>query len=68
MIRATKRTISLVYYDQPQGKDYDEIAKKEKLKPIEIELRKMEDAVTKIKDDLSYMKSREMIHRDTSGN
>jgi p24 family protein delta-1 len=41
-----------------EARDYAEVAKKENLKPLELELRKIEDTVDKIKDDMLYMKSR----------
>jgi len=47
-------------------KNYDDIAKKENLKPIELELRKMLDAVTNLQLDFHFVKTREATHRDTN--
>jgi len=47
-------------------KDYEEVAKRENLKPIELEIRKIEDAVEALKNDFTYMKNREAKHRNTN--
>ena len=49
------------------AKDYDAIALKEHLTPLELELRKLEDAVTAINKHMTYMKQRESAMRDTNG-
>ena len=56
-----------VFCDHPSQKDYADIAKKENLKPIELELRKMQDQVLNLQSDFSYLKKRELKHRDTNG-
>ena len=59
-----------VYLDIKHGaemKDYDAIAKAEKLKPLEKELRKLEDLSESIVNDFAYMRSREEEMRDTNG-
>ena len=48
-------------------KDYDAIAKAEKLKPLEKELRKLEDLSESIVNDFAYMRAREEEMRDTNG-
>jgi hypothetical protein len=53
--------------EHQKEKDYSDIAKKENLKPIEVELRKIEDAVEQLKGDFAYMKNREARHRNTNG-
>jgi len=58
-----------VYLDIKHGaemKDYDAIAKAEKLKPLEKELRKLEDLSESIVNDFAYMRSREEEMRDTN--
>lgn len=45
-----------------------QLAKAEKLKPLEVELRRLEDLSKSIVDDFEYMKSREKEMRDTNGN
>ena len=44
-----------------------QLAKAEKLKPLEVELRRLEDLSKSIVDDFEYMKSREKEMRDTNG-
>ena len=44
-----------------------QIAKVEKLKPLEVELRRLEDLSESIVNDFSYMKKREEEMRDTNG-
>lgn len=44
-----------------------QLAKAEKLKPLEVELRRLEDLSKSIVDDFEYMKSREKMMRDTNG-
>lgn len=49
-----------------EAKDYSEVAKREHLKPVEIELRKMEDAVAEIHAEMLSMRDREHKMRDTN--
>jgi hypothetical protein len=44
-----------------------QVAKAEKLKPLELALRKMEDMSEAIVNDFARMKAREQEHRDTNG-
>lgn len=44
-----------------------QIAKVEKLKPLEVELRRLEDLSESIVSDFAYMKKREEEMRDTNG-
>jgi len=48
------------------AKNYEELAKNEQLKPLEIELRRLEDLSKSITDAFSYMKKREEEMRDTN--
>ncbi len=43
------------------------MAKVEKLKPLEVELRRLEDLSQDIVGDFAYMKAREEEMRDTNG-
>ncbi len=43
------------------------MAKAEKLKPLELELRKLEDLAEAVVNDFARMKMREQEHRDTNG-
>lgn len=49
-----------------EAKNYDDIAKTEKLKPLEVELRRLEDLSESIVNAFSYMKKREEEMRDTN--
>lgn len=62
-------TDQLVNLDMRHGveaKNYEEIAKVEKLKPLEVELRRLEDLSESIVNDFAYMKKREEEMRDTN--
>merc|ERR1711980_50418 len=49
-----------------EAKNYDEQAKTEKLKPLEVELRRLEDLSDSIVNDFQYMKQREEEMRSTN--
>ncbi|ELU11237.1 hypothetical protein CAPTEDRAFT_227555 [Capitella teleta] len=49
-----------------EAKSYEEIAKAEKLKPLELELKKLEDLSESIVNDFAYMRAREEEMRDTN--
>lgn len=49
-----------------EAKSYDDLAKAEKLKPLEVELRRLEDLSKSIVDDFAYMRAREEEMRDTN--
>jgi hypothetical protein len=46
--------------------DYEKVATKEHLKPIEVHLRHMEDVVRELNMELMYQKDREAEMRDTN--
>nr|AFK34278.1 unknown [Lotus japonicus] len=48
------------------AKDWDEVAKKEKIEGVELELRKLEGSVTAILENLKYLKGREAEMRSVS--
>ena len=50
-----------------EAKDYENLAKAEKLKPLELELRRLEDLSQDIVSDFVYMKQREEEMRNTNG-
>ncbi len=50
-----------------ETKDYSAAAKKDNLKPLEVELRRLEDTVTMIHNEMLYMKTREEAMRSTNG-
>ena len=47
--------------------DYGEVAKTEHLKPVELEMRKMENILDGVVTELDYMKTREEALRNTNG-
>ena len=46
---------------------YMQLGKAEKLKPMELELRRLEDLAESIVNDFAYMRAREEEMRDTNG-
>eukprot|EP00164_Ancoracysta_twista_P016169 GFYU01027006.1.p1 GENE.GFYU01027006.1~~GFYU01027006.1.p1 ORF type:complete len:216 (+),score=50.44 GFYU01027006.1:42-650(+) len=48
------------------AKDFSKVAKKDNLKPLEVELLKMEETVDEINDEMHYMRSREALMRNTN--
>lgn len=61
-----------LFFDSVSGYSYCwslsfQIAKVEKLKPLEVELRRLEDLSESIVNDFAYMKRREEEMRDTNG-
>lgn len=65
-LERSPRVVSLKLDVGEKEKDWSEVARKENLKPLELELRKMQDSVTTIQADFNYMKGREARHRDTN--
>ena len=49
-----------------EAKNYDEIAKADQLKPLEVELRRLEELSLSIANAFFYMKKREEEMRDTN--
>jgi len=60
------REITLDMKHGVEARNYDDIAKAEKLKPMELELRRLEDLSEAIVNDFAYMRSREAEMRDTN--
>jgi len=61
------KRISIEYKVGVDARDYSEVAKKEHLKPLELELRKLEDKAEEIHREMSYQRAREEKMRDTNG-
>merc|ERR1712113_1080947 len=61
-----KRSISFSLNEGASAKDYDQIARADHLKPIEVNLRMMEDTVRSIHAEYQYFKEREHEMRETS--
>merc|ERR1719376_327094 len=58
--------VSLVLKRGIEAKNYDEIAKADKLKPLEVELRRLEELSSSIASAFFYMKKREEEMRETN--
>jgi len=65
-VHAPEREVYLNLKHGVEAKSYDELAKAEKLKPLEVELRRLEDLSKSIVDDFAYMRAREEEMRDTN--
>jgi hypothetical protein len=63
---AADREVFLSLKHGIEAKNYEDIAKAEKLKPLEVELRRLEDLSKSIVDDFAYMRAREEEMRDTN--
>lgn len=50
------REISLILKHGVEAKNYEDLAKAEKLKPLEVELRRLEDLSDSIVQDFAYMR------------
>ncbi|CAD5225211.1 unnamed protein product [Bursaphelenchus okinawaensis] len=61
-----QREISLVLKHGVEAKNYEDLAKAEKLKPLEVELRRLEDLSDSIVQDFMYMRQREEEMRSTN--
>jgi hypothetical protein len=60
------REVSLILKHGVEAKNYDDLAKAEKLKPLEVELRRLEDLSDSIVQDFAYMRQREEEMRSTN--
>lgn len=49
-----------------EAKNYEDLAKAEKLKPMEVELKRLEDLADAVVNDFAYMRQREQEMRDTN--
>jgi hypothetical protein len=62
----TTKEVSIKIKHGIETKDYDALAKANKLKPLEVELNRLEDLSSAIVSDFAYMKQREEEMRDTN--
>mmetsp|Transcript_37353 Transcript_37353/g.60490 ORF Transcript_37353/g.60490 Transcript_37353/m.60490 type:complete len:207 (+) Transcript_37353:124-744(+) len=60
------RRVTLNVRTGHDAKDYDELAKRENLKPLEVQLRRMEDTVIQIEREMEFLREREEHMRDTN--
>jgi hypothetical protein len=63
----TQKQIKVDLKTGVHAKDYSSVAKKDHLKPIEVELRRLEDIVQSVHEDMNYLRSREEEMRNTNG-
>lgn len=64
--RSMFRSVELDTEIGSEARDWNMISANEKLKPIEVELRKIEELTDEIVDELAYLKNREERLRDTN--
>lgn len=64
--QATTKQVSLKLKHGLETKDYSALAKANNLKPLEMELNRLEDLSASIVADFAYMKKREEEMRDTN--
>ena len=57
---SVQRRIQLDFVAGADAIDYSDVAKKEHLKPLELELRKLEDRVEAVHKELLYQREREV--------
>lgn len=62
----TAATVNLDWKIGIAAKDWDSVAKKEKIEGVELELRRLESIVQSIKENLEYMRIREAEMREVS--
>ncbi|KAG0297920.1 vesicle coat component [Dissophora globulifera] len=60
------RTVEFTIQFGSETVDYVKVAKEEKLKPMEVELRKLEDIVKDVMKNMIHLQKREEIMRDTN--
>ncbi|CCF58478.1 hypothetical protein KAFR_0E03260 [Kazachstania africana CBS 2517] len=60
------RSIELDIESGSEARDWNLISANEKLKPVEVELRRVEELTDEIVDELAYLKNREERLRDTN--
>ncbi|KHJ80884.1 hypothetical protein OESDEN_19436, partial [Oesophagostomum dentatum] len=65
--QAQAREVLLKMKHGIEAKNYDDVAKAEKLKPLEVELRRLEDLSDQIVKDFAFMRQREEEMRNTNG-
>ncbi|SMN19617.1 similar to Saccharomyces cerevisiae YML012W ERV25 Protein that forms a heterotrimeric complex with Erp1 [Maudiozyma saulgeensis] len=63
---AMSRSVELDIETGSEARDWNLISANDKLKPIELELRKIEELTDEIADELVYLKNREERLRDTN--
>lgn len=65
-VRGNRHTVSLSVKHGVEAKSYESMADANKLKPMEVELKRLEDLTASIVEDFAYMRQREAEMRDTN--
>ena len=66
MAHAQEQEVSLIMKHGVEAKSYEQLGEASKLKPLEVELRRLEDLSESITQDFAYMRKREEEMRDTN--
>ncbi|SCU91936.1 LAFA_0F06810g1_1 [Lachancea sp. 'fantastica'] len=64
--RTLSRKVEIDIESGSEARDWSQIQSLEKLKPVEVELRRIEELTDEIVDELAYLKAREERLRDTN--
>jgi len=64
--QAGPREVQLLIKHGVEAKNYEDVAKAEQLKPLEVELRRLEDLSESVVQDFAYMRQREEEMRSTN--
>jgi len=59
------RTVELDWASGAAAIDYSDVARVEQLKPLELEMRKLEDRLSAVRKEMQFQREREEAHRDT---
>jgi hypothetical protein len=62
---SVRRTVELDWASGAAAIDYSDVARVEQLKPLELEMRKLEDRLTAVRKEMQFQREREEAHRDT---
>ena len=62
----SKRSVELAWAAGAAAIDYADVAKVEQLKPLELEMRKLEDRLAAVRREMQRQREREESHRDLS--
>jgi len=65
-MQGSQREVHLMMKHGVEARNYEELAKAEKLKPLEVELRRLEDLGESIVQDFAFMRQREEDMRTTN--
>lgn len=62
-----QKSVNFAFRSGLEAKDYSGMAKKENLKPLEVELKRLEDTVQAIHQEMVYLQQREQQMRTVNG-